>query len=266
MIIGENFFLTEFGKTGTTFLREYFKQYKNVKLTIHHDFIGEENKFLLKKKYRVTTIRNPFSWYVSLWKWSCHLKKKSPLYSDLTSRRIKIRRLKIKLKTFDYFFIQLFKDIAYWKRLFEDPNSKSNFNLWLEKFLSDESKLEIGSDYSFTASNKLGYMTFQFLIRNCLKGDLNSLYNDKNKGLEPIEILFNKQFTNYVLKTENLINDLKILLEKINFDALNFDKLQNYQPKDKSLEYLKYFNEDNKELIMKKEQIIFKKFYPEIRI
>ena len=78
--------------------------------------------------------------------------------------------------------------------------------------------------------------------------------------------MFNKQFTNYVLKTENLINDLKILLEKINFDALNFDKLQNYQPKDKSLEYLKYFNEDNKELIMKKEQIIFKKFYPEIRI
>ena len=266
MIIGENFFFTEFGKTGTTFLREYFKQYKNVKLTIHHDFIGKENINLLEKKYRITTIRNPFSWYVSLWKWSCHLKKKSPLYSDLTSRRIKIRRLKTKLKTINYLYAQLFKNIYLWEELFEDPNSKNNFNKWVKKFLDDESKLEIGSDYSFTVSNKLGYMTFQFLIRNCLRNDLDILYNSKNLELEPIEILFNNQFTNYIIKTENLIHDLKILLDKIGFEPLNFDKLQNYQPTDKSSEYLKYYNDENKELVMRKEQIIFKKFYPEINI
>ncbi len=266
MIIGENFFFTEFGKTGTTFLREYFKQYESVKLSIHHDFIGKENISLLQKKYRVTTIRNPFSWYVSLWKWSCHLKKKSPLYSDLTSRRIKIRRLKTKLKTINYLYAQLFKNIYLWKNLFEDPNSKKNFNQWVAKFLSDKSKLEIGSDYSFTSSNKLGYMTFQFLIRNCLRDDLNILYNSKNLELKNIEKLFDNQFTNYTIKTESLIQDLKILLNKMGFKSLNFDKLENYQPIDKSSEYLKYYNEENKELVMNKEQIIFKKFYPEINI
>ena len=266
MIIGENFFLTEFEKTGTSFLREYFKQYKNVKLTIHHDFIRKENINLLEKNYRVTTIRNPFSWYVSLWKWSCHMKKKSPLYSNLTSRRIKFRRLKTKLITINYLYAQLFKNIYLWEKLFEDPNSKNNFNKWIKKFLDDESKLEIGSDYSFTASNKLGYMTFQFLIRNSLRNNLDILYDSKNLGLEPIKKLFNNQFTNYILKTENLIHDLKIFLNKIGLEILNFHKLQNYQPVDKSSEYLEYYNDENKELIMKKEQIIFKKFYSEINI
>ena len=127
--------------------------------------------------------------------------------------------------------------------------------------MDDESKLEIGSDYSFTVSNKLGYMTFQFLIRNCLRNDLDILYNSKNLELEPIEILFNNQFTNYIIKTENLIHDLKIFLNKIGLEILNFHKLQNYQPIDKSLEYLEYYDDENKELIMKKKQIIFKKFY-----
>ena len=41
MIIGKNFFIIEMPKTGTTFLRNYFKQYKNIKLSTHHDTVDE---------------------------------------------------------------------------------------------------------------------------------------------------------------------------------------------------------------------------------
>ena len=41
MIIGKNFFIIEMPKTGTTFLRNYFKQYKNIKLSAHHDTVDE---------------------------------------------------------------------------------------------------------------------------------------------------------------------------------------------------------------------------------
>lgn len=43
MIIGKNFFINEMPKTGTSFLRNYFKKYKNVTITKHHDTI-EHNK------------------------------------------------------------------------------------------------------------------------------------------------------------------------------------------------------------------------------
>ena len=98
MIIGKNFYITEIPKTGTTFLRNYFKQYKNVKITLHHDTLDQNYKInLSQKKYKIGTIRNPYMWYLSLWKWSCIKKKNSPIFSDLTSKRIKIKRLKIAL-------------------------------------------------------------------------------------------------------------------------------------------------------------------------
>ena len=51
MIIGKNFFIIEIPKTGTSFLRNYFRKYQNVLITTHHDTIEHNPKFnLLKKK------------------------------------------------------------------------------------------------------------------------------------------------------------------------------------------------------------------------
>ena len=44
MIIGKNFYITEMPKTGTTFLRNYFKQYKDIKLSAQHDTIDENTE------------------------------------------------------------------------------------------------------------------------------------------------------------------------------------------------------------------------------
>ena len=266
MIIGENFFFTEFEKTGTSFLREYFNKYKDVKLSVHHDFIDEKNNYLLKKKYRITTIRNPFSWYVSLWKWSSEMKKKSPFYSDLTSRRIKFRRLKFSIITIKYLYIQLSKNTKDWEILFSDPKSKINFNIWIKKILNKKTKLELGSDYSFTLPDSLGYMTFQFLIRNVLRKELKILYNKKYLDKNPIDVLFEKKFTNYTIVTENLIEELKIFLKKINYKTLNFEELNYYQPKDKTSEYLNFYDAESKNLVLNKESKIFKYFYPNLKI
>lgn len=264
MIIGKNFFITEFGKTGTTFLREYFRQYEDVKLTVHHDFIGKENKNLLEKTFRVTTVRNPLVWYVSLWKWSCKIKKKSPLYSDLTSKRIKFKRLKVRRTLLKYLYTQIFKNNDTWKNLFTEPNSKKNFNIWVNKMLDEKSKLELGSDYSFIVPDNLGYMTFQFLIRNCLKDDLNILYNHKTFEPKHLDVLFRKKFVNYTLKTENLIEDLKVFLKMVNLNILKMNHLENYQPTDKTDEYLEFYYNDTKKLVLSKDEIIFKNFYPDL--
>ena len=137
MIIGDKFFITEMPKTGTTFLRNYFKQYKHIKITSHHDTVDENRKLNLSiKKFKVGTIRNPYLWYLSFWKWSCKEKKKSPLYSDIVSRRIKIKRLKFNTNLSKYIFTQIFKNKNELKLLFEDVNSKKNFNIFLKILLN----------------------------------------------------------------------------------------------------------------------------------
>ena len=127
--------------------------------------------------------------------------------------------------------------------------------------LDGKSKLELGSDYSFTVPDNLGYMTFQFLIRNCLKEDLNILYNHKTFETKHLDILFKKRFVNYTLRTENLIEDLKIFLNQVKLEILNMNQLENYQPADKTDEYLKFYDDDTKKLVLTKDEVIFKNFY-----
>ena len=166
MIIGKNFFINEMPKTGTSFLRNYFKTYKGIVITNHHDTVEHnKEKKLLSKKYRIGTIRSPYTWYLSFWKWSCLKKKDSPLYSDLTSRRIKIRRLKFDSKLLNYLFNQITKNTDELENLFIDVNSKKNFNKFLQILLNHKYRNYISSDFSFTQNKELGYMTHFFFIR-----------------------------------------------------------------------------------------------------
>ena len=262
MIIGKNFFIIEIPKTGTSFLRNYFKKYKNISLTTHHDTVEHNPKLnLLKKKYRISIIRSPYSWYLSFWKWSCIKKNMSPLYKDITSQRLKIKRLKFNSNIFNYIASQITKDTKELKKLFSDVNSKKNFNKVLEILLNKKFKSLISSDFSFMQEERLGYMTHYFFYQNVLRKHYNILFKSNLNFNKTIKRLDNKIFTNYHFRTESLTEDLKNFLKK--------NKIKKYKIKDidknESLyqnryNLINFFSKKNLLLIEKKENYIFKKF------
>ena len=69
-----------------------------------------------------------------------HSKKKSPLYSDITSRRLKLKRLKISKNLFSYIYSQINKNINNLETLFSDINSKKKFNKFLSIMLDTKYK------------------------------------------------------------------------------------------------------------------------------
>ena len=262
MIIGKNFFIIEIPKTGTSFLRNYFKKYKNIIITTHHDTVEHNPKLnLLKKKYRISVIRSPYLWYLSFWKWSCLKKNISPLYKDLTSQRLKIKRLKFNSNIFRYIASQITKDTSELKKLFSDINSKKNFNRVLEILLNSKYKNLIGSDFSFMPQDKLGYMTHYFFYQNVLRKDYNILFKSNLNFSKTIKKLDSKIFTNYYFKTESLSEDLKKFLKKngIKENTIkNIDK--NESSEQKKYNFINFFSKKNLLLIEKKENYIFKKF------
>ena len=263
MIIGKNFYITEMPKTGTTFLRNYFKQYKkDIRLSAHHDTIDENPDLnFLTKEFRIGTIRNPYSWYLSFWKWSCQQKKRSPLYSDITSRRLKIKRLKLSSNLISYILFQLTKNKKNLKKLFEDINSKKNFNLFVEILLNFKYKNVVSSDFSFVPHKDLGYMTYYFLIQNISIKDYKILYNSNKKFSSILKFLDKKLNLNYFFKTENLISDLKIFLKKNKFLLKNIKKIEKNSTKNKfDNNYFTFFTKKNLKLIEKKDAYLFKKF------
>ena len=262
MIIGKNFFIIEIPKTGTSFLRNYFKKYKNISLTTHHDTIEHNPKLnLLKKEYRISIIRSPYSWYLSFWKWSCLKKNMSPLYKDLTSQRLKIKRLKFNSNIFSYIASQITKDTKELKKLFSDVNSRKNFNKVLEILLNKRFKSLISSDFSFMQQERLGYMTHYFFYQNVLRKHYNILFKSNLSFNQTIKKLDSKIFTNYYFKTERLTKDLNNFLKKSgikNLKIANIDR--NKSSSSKNLGMIKFFNKKNLVLIEKKENYIFKKF------
>jgi len=262
MIIGDKFFITEMPKTGTTFLRNYFKQYKHIKITSHHDTVDENQKLNLSiKKFKVGTIRNPYLWYLSFWKWSCKEKKKSPLYSDIVSRRIKIKRLKFNTNLSKYIFTQIFKNKNELKLLFEDVNSKKNFNIFLKILLNFNYRNIVSSDFSFIPHKKLGYMTYYFLTQNVSKKYYENLYTSNKKFSLILKNLDEKMDMNYFFKTENLEKDIKIFLKKVKLPIKNFrDLKKNSTSNNFNKRFKNFFTKKNLELIEKKEEYIFKKF------
>ena len=262
MIIGKNFFITEMPKTGTSFLRNYFKTYKNIIITKHHDTVEHnKNLKLLTKKYRISTMRSPYTWYLSFWKWSCLQKKQSPLYNDLISRRIKIRRLKLNSKLFSYLFNQITKNTNKLESLFIDVNSKKNFNKFLQILLNHRYRNYISSDYSFTQYNELGYMSHFFFYQNVLRKYYDNFFSSKQKFSKLIKHMDSKIFTNYHFKIESLDKDLRLFLKRNNIKLKRFDIIdKNSTSKVLDNDYINFFSSKNLKLIEKKENYLFKKF------
>jgi len=262
MIIGKNFFITEMPKTGTTFLRSYFKQYKEVELTNHHETLNQNKRYsILKFRNRIGIVRNPYDWYLSMWKWSCKKKKGSPIYSDLTSIRLKFKRLRISKRLIKYVKAQVLKDRNSLKKLFLDVNSKKNFNKFLDIMLNFKNRYLIGSEYSFVPHKNLGYMTYIFFCQNLLRNDYNIMYNPEYSLIKILDQNNKKLYTNIFFKTENLNKSLKNFLLKNKIKIKKFKNLENNSTsKNLKFDYKYFFSIKNILLIEKKEDFIFKKF------
>ena len=262
MIIGKNFFIAEMPKAGSTFIRNYFKQYKDIELTIQHETINQNNRLeLLEMDHRIGLIRNPYSWYLSIWRWSCFMKKKSPVYSDLISKRLKLKRLRLNKRLIGYIFNQITKDTNSLKSLFEDPSSKVNFNEFLKIILNFKYRNTIGSDYSFIPHKNIGYMTFSFFLQNAMRKDYQMLFDTSFKFSKIIKLVDKRLYTNLFFKTENLENDLKKFLIKNKYKIKNFKNLKKNESPDKFQDsYINFFSKDNMKLIELKDSYIFKKF------
>tara|TARA_B100001027_G_scaffold199881_1_gene158877 strand:- start:2197 stop:3006 length:810 start_codon:yes stop_codon:yes gene_type:complete len=260
MIIGKNFFITEMPKTGTSFLRSYLEKYPGITLTKHHDFITDHNDIeLIKKKYKISTIRSPYSWYYSMWKWSCLKQKESPLFSDLTSYRLKLKRLRISRETPMYIFDQIKKNINRIKQCFSDVNSKSNFKEFIKLLLYDDFKNYIGSNFSFTVDKQLGYMTWLFFGFNTNDNNRNIFYNRKIKFNEKIQTLDSKIFINKYFHTETLNQHLLNFLSKNNIEIKKFESVDMNKTAE-TKEYINYLDQDDADIIYDKEKYLFEKF------
>lgn len=267
MFISDRLCFLELGKTGCSYIREVLSE--NISqgyLTHIHDTI--DSNLLNSNRFFLGSIRNPFDWYVSLWAFGCLRKKKDPLYSNLTSRRINPFRLssinKNYLKKIKFISNQLIKNIDMNKKLYSDPLNVDNFREWIKIVLKKKDKNQLGEHYAISNTNKfIGYMTFHYLLRFINPSKLYMLFNNEINNYEDL-INFDKNF-NFIVSTikfENIDQDLLATFNKLNI-PINKTEILRKKAVNKSVRLkntMDYYDDETIKIVRQNDSLIFEKY------
>ena len=165
MYLTDNFCYLEMMRTGSTHIHKLFKKYvPNGKQIGHHG--PADNKIIESNRIFVGSVRNPWSWYLSVWSFGCE--NGGHLHYRLTEKKVYFNQLGFNLKPhlFLYvFFQQFFKPLQKWRVLFSDSDNNENFREFLKLLLSNKRIYDIGDGYAFSPLSKFsGLMTYYYLL------------------------------------------------------------------------------------------------------
>lgn len=226
MVTGEKYIYIHFPKTGGNSIRGYLRKFDDT--NEDHPFHGTPNSSQISNKIPFTSVRNPFSWYVSYW----NVTRNGEGTLARTANRFPA--LDGKFETFSgfmNFFLVECKNWPYkniWNPLGNlDHGVKHGLGAYSTGFFN----MTVPTEFSWHEKS-----SFEDFWSLCCVEDF--------------------------IKTENLRNDLKVLLEKLGYDAsiVNEDKFHRNNKKSQYKSYREYYTPELVDLVMKKDSFLMDKF------
>ena len=274
MFVTDRLIYLQMHKTGCTHIEYLLSKYIGGKKIGKHNWLQNYDT----EKHIIGSIRNPWDWYVSLWAFGC--KKKGNIYNVLTHRFIifpffllsKFRHiLGFKEPYFSisdistHFKNEIKKPIKMWKKTYEDSSDPNCFRNWLKSLYDPQRIIDLQSGFHESSISKFaGLMTYRYC-----RFYLKDFFIPQNfKGIKKLEELkdFDKSnnLLHYMIKTENLEEDLIDTLEKIGYklDNATIESIRNSGKTNISKHYSTsfYYDEETIKLVSEKEKFIIEKF------
>lgn len=167
----------------------------------------------------VSSIRNPWDWYLSLWAYGV---QGDGAFANRLTRKNILHPVRASLRrpqsTLSYFMAELTKDVAAWRRVYENSSDVDGFRQWLRLITSRSSRICMGEGFSdLSSSQHYGFMTHRFLSLCCR----NPSWLTKEKRA----LLF-EELADYA--TENCYIDLFIRQESLERDLC--EAIEHVQP------------------------------------
>ena len=261
MIEGKSFIYLDNFKTGSTFIKYTLKKHFP-ESSVRNGNINKISCINKKNKMLISSLRDPFKIYVSLWAYGCN--KDGLLFNKLTNKSLNsrfscsyIKNYKPKKYVFSFLSHYKINNPKEWEILYSNQKSLRNFNTWLYKINSKNSyfKTKLNAPIEFNDGRKIG-----FLSRRILKSFFS--YSVDQKGRLVYESIKPKVDQWILTDTPEI---MKIYLEKI-IDEIRlsgeaFDKSQVVSLKEinksNHLDHNLYYDKKSKEFIKKNDSFYF---------
>lgn len=213
----------------------------------------------------VSSIRDPWSWYLSLWSYGCRasmygLRKR--VTSDLSGSDSELMNSPIgDVRLLHKEQIRL---IEMWRRVYCDANDPALFREWLMMVLDPERSIDLGENYGNYALHEFaGFLTHRYIMLH--SNDLGPL-----KSVRTLEALadFDKDqnIVDVFIRNEHLEDDFIAMLEQTDFtpDACQIDFIRgadktNAAKEPKTIAH--YYDECCIDMVARKEAFIIDKHH-----
>lgn len=250
MWITEKLIYLQMQKTGSSHIVHLLKNYIGGKKKGVHNHLKKYNK----NKFLVVSVRNPWDWYVSLWRFGCN--QKGEIHRRLTQEAPEVMAKINKNKSE--------KVAEKWNSVYANPEEPENFRNWLKLIYNPWRMKDLRENYHKSSLSAFaGFMTYRY-CKFSLKDfqpetvieDFSALkaYDEKNNMI------------NGVIKTESLEEDLINVLQQAGheIDATIINQI--YASKSQTKNATKrhpssfYYDAETIALVAEKDKFIIEKF------
>lgn len=263
MFISDELIYVQMPKTGCTHIAEQLSRILNGRIVGKHNAPNQSQ--LNSKVAFISSIRNPWSWYLSLWSYG--LTGKSGLQRRLTKQKhlgqVCSQILRPKNNHYDR-WKGLFHDPREWRRVYNLGDSPQAFRIWLKMILQPPFCRDVGEGYQQSSIvNSCGFMSYRYLYLCTERTEI--LYPPHLKSLE--ELIEHDQkncYINFFIRQENLKKDLIYAIKQIHPLSEKQEEFIDQGSKTNSsttLYSLKdYYDKGTIELVNQREKLIIDKF------
>lgn len=251
-------------KTGCTHIASLLSNLFNGEQTGKHNAATQAQ--IMSNKYFISSIRNPWDWYLSLWTYGVQgdggLMKRLTKSNRLQSLKSTIRNPK---KNYSNLFHELLKNVTAWRNVYDESDNVKSFRKWLKLIHDPSNSYFMGEGYGDTAiTGFCGFMTYRYLYLCC-----QNVSELRNSGLisnhsDLVQYEKNNCYIDFFIRQESLEDDLYEAAERVR-PLLQVEKdliygVKKINASKRSLLISDYYDNESIKLIYNRDKLLIDKF------
>ena len=247
-------------KTGCTQIASVLAENISGEQVGKHNFLRE---YVTDKKI-IGSVRNPWTWYISLWAYGCE--GKGTFYHLVTKKKLIELARKMYHREIKESIYEVIKPTRDWVESYADSDDPECFKKWLRNMYNPSKKMDLGEEYhKYDLSSFAGFYTHRYCrlhLRDYYKGKTRKMVSSYEDLIEYDE---KNNLLDYCIRMESLEEDLINALKLSGYTSLELqDRIIKSREKRRNTSRHKeagyYYDKETIQLVAEKERFIIEKY------
>ena len=264
MFVSDRLVYLQMQKTGSSHVTRVLRKFTRGAQTIKHEQMTNYDQY--KDRLIVSSVRNPWDWYVSLWAFGCSGSGGFRKYLE----QLPMSEIRNALRNRDTAGTvrSLVRAIIPagrrpdWERLYSDATSEANFREWLKLVLGAEGQFISKEGYSASPiKSTVGYMTYRFLALTTEYGPWTRIGRAARSYGNVESFADQSSIARRIMRMETLNSDLLNLLHSVDVDV-TMEKIDAIGKTNTSShrKYTDYYDDETYRLVAERDRLIIERF------